>query len=124
MLGHGTTLAFSAATGFIGEILSLNRSGIERTPVPTTHFGTTGGKTFVPSDTYDPGELVLEMVHQPDVVPPIVGAAGTLTITWPTGSETEVFSGFLVGYEETAADEEQVRGTARFKASGAVSWSP
>ncbi len=122
MLGAGTTIAFRS--GYFAEVLSLTRSGVSRTAIPTTHFGTTGGETFVPSDTYDPGELVVEAHRDPSTAVPITSAAETVTITWPTGapSETEVFSGFVVDHEVLAQRAEQVRETMRIKASGNITY--
>ena len=119
MLGHGTTITFDS--GFFAEILSINWSGIERAAIPTTHFGTTSYKTFSASDTADPGEMVVEIHHSSTDAPPILTAAETLTLTWPD-TETHSFSGFMSGYEISAADEEKVRATARIKASGTITW--
>lgn len=122
MLGAKTTITFQS--GYFAEVLSLTRTGVARTPVPTTHFGTSGGQTFVPADTYDPGELVVEAHRDPSVAVPIGAAAESITITWPTGapSETEVFSGFLVDHEVIAQREEKVRETLRIKASGNITY--
>lgn len=122
MLGAGTTITFQS--GYFAEILSLTRTGVARTPVPTSSFATTGGQTFVPSDTYDPGELVVEAHRDPSVAVPITADAESITITWPTGapSETEVFSGFLVDHEVIAQREEKVRETLRIKASGNITY--
>lgn len=122
MLGHGTTITFDS--GFFAEILSISWSGIERVAVPNSNFSTTGGKTFEPADTYDPGELVVEIQHDATDTPPILTAAETVSIVWPTTpTKTDSFSGFMSGYEITAQDEEKVRGTARIKASGTVTWA-
>lgn len=121
MLGHGTTITFDS--GFFASILSLQWTGIERAAVPATHFGTTGGKAFQPADLTDPGELVVEIHHDPDEAPPLASAAETVTITWPEGTPaTQSFSGFMTGYEINAADEEKVRATLRIKATGAITW--
>lgn len=124
MLGHGTTITFSS--GYLAEIVSAERSGVSRVSVPTTHFGVTGGQTFTPADTYDPGELVVEAHRDPSVVVPILGATESVTITFPTGApaETEVFSGFLVDHSYVMRSEEKVVETLRIKGSGSVSWSP
>ncbi len=117
MLGHGTTIAFS--TSFLAELLSVNWSGMERAAVPTSDFATTGAKTYEPADTYEGGELVCELKHAADVAPPIGGAAETVTITYPSSpAKEDSFSGFMIGYEWTAADEEVVRATARIKVAG------
>lgn len=121
MLGHGTTITFSS--GYCGSVQRINRTGLTRAAVPTTHFGTSGGKTFVPSDTYDPGELLVEAQRDASDAVPITGAAETVTLTFP-GSLTEAFSGFLVDHEMIAEDEETVMETLRIKASGSVTWGP
>lgn len=122
MLGHGTTILFDS--GFLGEILSINWAGIERVAVPNHHFGTTGGKTFQPADTYNPGELVVEIQHDATDTPPLTNVAETVTIEWPTTpTRSDSFSGFMTGYELNATDEEKVRGTARIKASGDITWA-
>lgn len=120
-LGHGTTITFS--TGFLANILSLQWSGVDRPIVPATTFGTTGGKAFEPADLVDAGELAVEIQHDTDTPPPIEGAAETVTITWPTSpATTHIFTGFMVGYDITAADEEKVTASARIKATGAITW--
>lgn len=118
-LGHGTTITFS--TGFLGTITNLQWTGIERTAVANSHFGTTGGRSFEPADLVDPGELVVEIQHQTTVTPPIGSAAETVTITWPD-TETHAASGFMTGYEINAVDEEVVTATARIKLTGAITW--
>lgn len=118
-LGHGTTITFS--TGFLANILSLQMTGVERAAVEATTFGTTGGKAYVPGDLVDGGELVVEIQHDDTAVPPMEGAAETVTINWP-GVETIAFTGFMTGYEISAADEEKVRATARIKVTGAITW--
>ena len=122
MLGHGTTITF--ASGFFAEVLSLQMAGIERMSVPTTHFGTTGGKTFTPADLVDPGEIVIEMHHDAALTPPLNSAPETITITWPIGAPLENHSaeGFMTAYEVNATDEEKVRATARVKLTGAITW--
>lgn len=118
MLGHGSTIAFQS--GYVAEIISVESSGVSRVPVPTTHFGTTGGQTFVPADTYDPGELVVEAHYDPANNVPMLQDPESITITFPTGApaETVVFSGFLVDHSYTMRSEEKVAETLRIKASG------
>lgn len=119
MLGHGTTLTFD--TGFFSTIVGIQWTGIERASVDATNFSTSGGKVFEPGDTLDGGELVVDIQHVTTEVPPLSGAAENVTITWPD-AETHIFSGFMTGYEITAADEEVVRATARIKATGDITW--
>ena len=118
-LGHGTTITFD--TGFFATITNIQWTGIERASVPNTHFGTTGGQSFEPADLVNPGELVVEIQHVTTEVPPLNSAAETITITWPD-TETHSASGFMIGYEINATDEELVTATARLKLTGAITW--
>ena len=121
MLSHGTTITFDS--GFCSEILSISYDGVERTPVPTSHFGTTGGATYTAPAFYEPGELVVELYHDFTDIPPLTGAAETVTITPVTGTDTISFSGFMTGYTMSFDQDQQVRGTARIKASGTPTWT-
>lgn len=119
-LGAGTTLTFQS--GYCAQILSMNVAGVTRAPVPTTHFGTTGGQTFVPSDTYDPGELVIECQRDVSAAVPISAGIETVTITYPDLS-TQAAQGFLVEHEEIAQREEKIRETLRIKRSGNLTFT-
>lgn len=118
-LGHGTTITFES--GFISRILSVSISGVSRAAVDTTNFGTDGGKTFMPSDTYDPGEISVTMQHDSDVTPPITAAPGNVTVTFPD-AETLTGTGFLTGYEISMADEDVTEATATIKLTGNITW--
>jgi hypothetical protein len=121
MLGHGTTILFDS--GFFASIQSITFSGVERAAIPNWHFGTTGGKTFEPADTYDPGELVVECIYDATEIPPILGNAETVTITPAGGADAISFSGFMTGHDINIVSEETIRSTSRLKASGLVTWT-
>lgn len=118
-LGHGTAITFSS--GFLALLTGVSVSGISRNAIDTTTFATSGGKTFMPSDTYDPGELSVTMQFDTDASVPITGAAETVTITWPD-AETFSASGFLTSFEITASDEEVMEATAGIKFSGNITF--
>lgn len=121
MLGHGTTITF--ASGFFAEILGIQWSGIARTSVDQTHFGTTGAKSFTPADLSDSGELSVEMQYLTTSIPPVDAPAETCTITLPvTPPKTIVCEAFLTGFEITFADEEKVRATSTLKFTGPITW--
>ena len=71
------------------NIISMSHSGIERESIPTSHLGTTGGRTFLEGDLYDPGELEVE--YQVDTENPSTSASkppyelvqATVTIKFP-----------------------------------------
>ncbi len=100
---HGATITFS--TSFFGQITSIRHSGITRDPIPTSHSGTTGAKTFIPSDLYDPGEITIEGYYDNTKtwVTPITGSTETVTITkLATGQSTGgtvAGSAFMISFE-------------------------
>lgn len=115
--GLGTTIAFSSS--FLARVQSMEISGIERAELEsTTMASTAGGKTFLPGDLYDPGEMTVEMQFDTDAAPPITGAAETVTITWPD-LETWACSGFLKSISVNVTPEEIMTATAVIKFTGA-----
>ena len=85
-IGTGATLTIDSWTV---NIISMSHSGIERESIPTSHLGTTGGRTFLEGDLYDPGELEVE--YQVDTENPSTSASkppyelvqATVTIKFP-----------------------------------------
>jgi len=119
-IGTGTTVVFSAATGFLAAPLSVEHSGIERASVDTTHLGTSAARTYKAGDLYDPGEVTVALAFDPTVSPPIVGTpTGTLTITYAVAGVWSA-SAFVTGFRVTAALEERVEAEITFKLSGAL----
>ena len=98
-IGTGTYLTFGGVfTGTpatsVYQITSCGWSGISRPEVETTHMGTPvspktfGGKTWIPGDLVDPGELSVEGHFNPALAPPIEQAQGALTLVFPAGIAT------------------------------------
>lgn len=100
---QGATITFS--TSFFGQITSVRHSGITRDPIPTSNSSTTGAKTFIPSNLYDPGEVTISGYYDntKSFVTPITGSTETLTITKvATGQSTGgtvAGSAFMVSFE-------------------------
>jgi hypothetical protein len=69
-IGQGTYVSFGTAlhtaTGY--KITGVNHSGIARAVADATHMQSTV-KEFVASAIYDPGELSVEVLHDPAVKP-------------------------------------------------------
>ena len=126
LVGTGTTITFGTS-GFQAQILSVDWGSIEREAIDTTHMGTTGYKSFIPSKLVDPGEIELEIAFDPDDFPPVDGAAETITVTWPlqsSGSSTPASwncSGFVTSFEAQAPLEEKMTGNMTIKCSGTIS---
>jgi hypothetical protein len=113
------------------ELLSLSWTGIERAAIDSSHMGTTGGRTFLDGDLYDPGEVVADVHLNSTEAPPITGNATTLTITFPANTvtnDTWTASAFMTGFEftdpledkMTATAEDKMTATATFKCSGSI----
>jgi len=119
-LGHGTAIAFQS--GFLAKLLSVTWGGIERSAVETTVLDTSGGKTFMPGDNYDPGELTVEMQFDTDsaYITALTAAAETVTITWPD-AETAACSGFVTGFEiGNVTNEGVMTATVTIKLTGTI----
>jgi hypothetical protein len=97
--------------------------------VDASHLGTSGGKEFLASSMYDPGELSCEVHFDPTLKATISaamtndGTAQALTITYPSGGTTTTAwsaYGFLTGFDVTAQKEELMTATATVKLSGSI----
>lgn len=117
-IGTQSTLNFS---GFTAELVSVSWSGISRVAIDSSHMGTTGGKTFIFGDQYDPGEITAEVHFKTNEAPPITGAAATLTLTFPD-SETWAASAGLTGFELNDPMEDLMSATATFKATDDITF--
>jgi carotenoid cleavage dioxygenase-like enzyme len=107
-LGFGTTIVLTLGQTpipVLARVISLSWTGIERTWIDTTTLATVGGKTFVPSDVYDPGTIEAEIQFDSDS--DMVGAMNvaqanplvlsTITVTFPD-AETWVATGGLATF--------------------------
>lgn len=125
-VGHGSSVGFATlADEFFGEILNIAWGGMARGAVETTHMGTTGGDTFVPTDTYDPGELTVEVNCDTADTPltALTGAPEILTVTLNDGAGgTNSWSGtaFMTGYNNNIPDKDKMTATIIAKFSGSI----
>lgn len=118
-VGTGGAITFSSS--FLGRILNIEWTGISREALETSTMATTGGKTFMPGDLYDPGSLNVTIQFDTDASPPITSTAETVTVTWPD-AETWSASGFLTDFSVTAAKEEVMEATATIKFTGSITF--
>lgn len=114
-LATGITVGF--ASGFFAQILNVDEDEMTREAIQTSHMGTTGGHTFIPSKLYDPGGVTVEMLHDGEVAPPIQGATEEVSVGYPDGTGYSI-DGFMTGYKRVGALEDMIRATARIKFSG------
>lgn len=127
-IGQGTFVTFgtivgSAATCY--KVNSVSLGGVSRDVVDASHLLTSGGKEFIASEFYDPGELLLEIHHDPSLNPvnllTNVGTAQVCTIIFANGgTSTAKWSayGFASGFEASAPKDDMMTGTLTVKLSG------
>lgn len=118
-----TGLTITYQSGFFAEILNYDDAGVTREVVETTHMGTTGARTYTPGTLYDPGEISIEILFDPeqDPVTPITAAAETVTVTYADAApaSTMACSGFMTNFAITGPLEDRMTATATLKLSGA-----
>jgi len=127
-IGQGTYVTFgtivgSAATQYAVNSVSLG--GVSRDVVDASHLLTSGGKEFIGSEYYDPGELTLEIHHDPSLNPITlltnVSTAQVCTIIFANGGTTTAkwsAYGFASGFEASAPKDDMMTGTLTIKLSG------
>lgn len=132
-IGQGTYLVFSSIlaggvpTTANYRVNSVSIGGISRDVVDASHMLTTGGKEFLGSEYYDPGELTVEVHHDPAIKPWLqmtnVSTAQSLSMHWAAGgSATMLWSafGYVTGFEATAPKDDMMTGTLTIKLSGSI----
>lgn len=120
LIGTGATVTFQ--TGLFAEILSANWTGLTREAVPSSHMGTTGGMTFIPTSLYDPGQLEVELIlDNPNGgwVTAIAANGETVTLTF-SNSDTWAASMFMSNFELSVPLEDRMTATATLKATGSI----
>jgi len=120
----GTGLAITYQSGLFAEILDFSWSGIERGVIDGTHFASTNAREYTPTTLYDPGEITVEMLFDPETNPTtaISAVAETVTVTYadPAPASTMAASGFMTAFEITAPLEDRMTATATIKLTGAI----
>jgi hypothetical protein len=129
-IGQGTYVSFGNVVGNNAthyKVNSVSLGGVSRDVVDASHLLTSGGKEFIASETYDPGELSLEIHHDPSVNPLVVltnvatnqvcqiyfANGGTSTVQWSA-------YGFASAFEATAPKDDMMTGTLTIKLSGSL----
>ena len=120
-LMEGVGITFQS---LVAKILSVSWTGITRATVDASDLTETGGKTFLGSQRYDPGELSVEMQYDSalNLETEIKNnSSTTLTITW-LDNATMIANAFLTGFEVTGGDDETIKSTMTFKLTGTVTF--
>ena len=129
-IGQGTYVTFGTIVGSAATCYKVNSvalGGVSRDVVDASHLLTTGGKEFIASEYYDPGELSLEIQHDPSLNPVAlltnVGTAQVVNIIFANGgTSTAKWSsyGFASGFEASAPKDDMMTGTLTVKLSGTL----
>lgn len=131
-IGQGATVSFGAiltnsTTSNTFKVNNVNWGGITRDVVDASHMLTSGGKDFVASEIYDPGELSIEIQYDPSVNPitPLTNAttAQVVYMRFPSGgTATYAWSahGYMSGFEAGIPRDDMMTGTVTIKLSGNV----
>lgn len=127
-IGQGSFVSFGTIVGNAAthyKVNSISLGGVSRDVVDASHLLTTGGKQFIASEFYDPGELSLEIHHDPALNPVAlltnVGTAQVVVINFANGgSSTLQWSayGFASSFEASAPKDDMMTGTLTIKLSG------
>jgi len=117
--GNGATVTWGAS-GSIGDITSISGVGGSRESIDTSHLGTTGGRSFIPSDLVDYGELSIEGFWNGSLAP-IASAAETVTITIGTTAGSKAWAGtaFCTNWETSTPLDDLVSYSLTLKCTGA-----
>jgi hypothetical protein len=123
-IGTGSTITATLNNAFFGAtILSIEWGGIKRDSIPTSNMATTTGRTSVPSDTYDPGELQVEFQYDSTKNPLLclAGATETVRLDFPgAGTESLAASGFMTDLSITDQFETLITARATIKLTGSI----
>lgn len=115
-IGTGIIVSFVAAA--LGEIVDVGLPESEVVTVDTSHHGTVGGKTYIPGDLIENGELKVDMALVAGALL-VVGTVGEVIITFPDAT-VWTFSGICQKNSPTAPLEETAINSVIFKVSGNI----
>jgi hypothetical protein len=129
-IGQGTFVTFGGIVGAAAthyKVNSVSLGGVSRDVVDASHLLTTGGKEFIGSEYYDPGELTLEIHHDPSLNPvnllTNVSTSQVCTIIFANGgASTAKWSayGFASAFEASAPKDDMMTGSLTIKLSGTL----
>ena len=127
-IGQGTYVTFGTVLGTATSnyrVNSISLGGVSRDVVDASHLLTVGGKEFIGSEFYDPGELTLEIHHDPSINPVnLLTNVSTSQVCniWFANGGTSVAKwsafGFASAFEASAPKDDMMTGTLTIKLSG------
>jgi len=127
-IGQGTYVTFGSIVGNAAthyKVNSVSLGGVSREVVDASHLLTSGGKEFLASEYYDPGELTLEIHHDPSLNPinllTNVSTTQAVSIIFANGgTNTARWSayGLASAFEASAPKDDMMTGSLTIKLSG------
>lgn len=118
MAATGNGSSITLAGGAVGTVTALSGIGGSRETIDTSNLATTGGRTFVPSDLVDYGEISVEG-HWDGTAPQITGSTAAYSITIGT-TTTKVWSGsgFVSSWESGTPMDDLISFSLTIKCTG------
>lgn len=117
--GEGSTLTYS---GLTYNILRFGGPSVERAAIKTSHLGTTGYHTYIPSTLVEGGTVDMTVQYDAAIAPPITGAAGAVAITIGDVAIGCSFTGFLQSFNPTVEGEALNTADCSIKVASTITW--
>tara|TARA_Y100000593_G_C4310742_1_gene338217 strand:+ start:2255 stop:2632 length:378 start_codon:yes stop_codon:yes gene_type:complete len=120
MAATGNGSSITLAGGAVGTVTGLSGIGGTRDSIDTSNLATTGGRTFIPGDLVDYGELSVEG-HWNGTAPQITGSstgAYSISIGTTAGAKTWAGSGFITSWQTDTPLDDLVSFSLTIKATG------
>jgi len=119
MAATGNGSSITLAGGAVGTVTALSGIGGSRETIDTSNLATTGGRTFVPSDLVDYGEISVEG-HWSGAAPAITGSStGAYSITvGTTTAKTWAGSGFVSSWQTDTPMDDLISFSLTIKCTG------
>lgn len=115
----GITLDF-ADSNFAMQLLDCELAGMIRGFIETSHQSSGVNATFAPKRRVDRGSVEAVFHYNQSTDPPIDAVPEVITITWPNGTTTHAFTGFMTNFRQSGKMDDKMIATATIKISGDI----
>ena len=122
--GQGSTIVFATSL-YAGRIIDIDGPDLSRGTIETSHMGTAGLKTYIPTELVEGGSLSVTIELDAASDTPGIGAvAETITVTFGgAGGPVWAFSGFVTGWKPSASMGERMTGVLEIKVADDITYS-
>lgn len=120
--GTGSTIAFGTSS-YDANITGISIGGEEVPVIDVTHMGSTAYREKIFGDLVEPPEITVEILWDPNKIPPVSAAVETVTITFPLpdgGITAANIAGTakIISWENETPLEDKMVGTYTIKFDG------